>query len=176
MWDYDKLFAEGNIVGVNVKCRNVFDISSVDNENVYEWKLYYANDELKYQDNEHRDFESYIQYIVRLDEHGNVVEKLFDREADMLTSMPKLETGMFIRVNSYGESKLGFVDAENNRVIYQSGGYDFIDDDEETLLIGISSKIVEIYDKYTCGFDYCDKDVLIWRSHEYQSYLDSKSN
>ena len=174
MWDYDKLFAEGNVVGVNIKCKNVFNISSVDNENVYEWKLYYANDELKYQDNEHRDYESYIQYIIRLDEHGNVVEKLFDRERDMPKPMPKLETGMFVRVGKYKDNVLGFIDAENNHIIYQDGDYDFINSDG--FWDGAVSEIIEVYGKDTLGFGYCRNDEVIWRNPEYQAYLDSKSD
>lgn len=173
MWDYDKLFAEGNVVGIKVLSSNKFYNYIVDNRNITNnnfWS-YYKNDTLS--DKDDSDFE--IQYIIRLDEHGNVVERLFDREKDMLKPMPELETGMFVRVYAYGERKLGFVDAEQNHIIYQSGGYDFIDDDEEISMNGVSSKIVEVYEKEACGFDYCCEDVLIWRSPEYQHYLDSKN-
>ena len=161
MWDYDKLFAEGNIVGVNIKCKNVFNISSVDNENVYEWKLYYANDELKYQDNEHRDYESYIQYIIRLDEHGNVVERLFDREKDMSKPMPELETGMFVRVYDKSDdiTALAFVYKEGGRLIYQDGDFDDIAD----VIKGDYNKIVEVYPTNILSFNCCYRGAEIWR-------------
>lgn len=183
MWDYDKLFAKGNIIGVK-NCYENFIYNQIigSSENNF-WVNGYQNNELSYK-KQHvindkdgseytTDFE--IQYIIRLDEHGNVVEKLFDREeVDMPEPMPELETGMFIRVNSYEKSNLGFVDAENNHVIYQDGGYDFIDDDDINGY-GIASKILEVYDKDTCAFDFCDEDTLIWRDPDYQVYLDLDS-
>lgn len=168
MWDYDKLFAKGNIVGF--KHNNDSEIHPY---LIYEQNdcMDYFNDSLSYNS---KNSISKIQYIICLDEHGNVVEKLFDREKDMLKSMPELKTGMFVRVNSYGDSKLGFIDAEHNHVVYQEGGYDFINNDG--MRPGVSSKIVEVYSKDTCGFNFCYEDVLIWRKPEYQEYLDSKHN
>lgn len=177
MWDYDKLFAEGNIVGVKNCYEDKIYNNAIDINSGVAWIVGYKNDELccKNQfinmDNnvEHSyktDFE--IQYIIRLDEHGNVIERLFDREKDMKSEpnpMPELETGMFVRVNAYGGSRIGFVDAENNHVIYQEGGYDFIDDDDINGR-GIIPKIVEVYGKDTCAFDFCTKDDLIWRKPE----------
>lgn len=167
MWDYDKLFAEGNVVG----------LKHSDENQIRPYIIYEQNDCMDYFNNSlsynERDFTSQIQYIIRLDEHGNVVEKLFDRERDMKPEpkpMPELKTGMFIRVLISG---LGFVDAEHNRVIYQAG-YDSIYDEEE--VPGIVPKIVEVYSEDACAFEYCDEDVLIWRDPDYQAYLDSKSN
>ena len=175
MWDYDKLFAEGNIIGVNIKCKNVFNISSVDNENVYEWKLYYANDELKYQDNEHRDYESYIQYIIRLDEYGNVVERLFDRERDMANHIPELETGMFVKIadkTNWRDNTVAYVDYQNNRVIAKEGWYEKLSNRDEWQCL----KIVEVFSKNVCCFNQCVDSRIIWRSPDYQTYLDSKVN
>ena len=174
MWDYDKLFAKGNIVGVKNCYKNFIYNQIIDfNKNSF-WVNCFQNNELscknQYVIND-EDGSEYttnfeIQYIIRLDEHGNVVEKLFDRERDMVKPepkpMPELETGMFVRVNGYVGSRIGFVDAENNHVIYQEGGYDFIDDDDINGR-GIVSKIVEVYGKDTCAFDFCTKDDLIWR-------------
>lgn len=160
MWDYDKLFAEGNVIGIKVLSSNKIYKYVVDNESIGNnsfWS-YYKNDILS--DRDDSDFE--IQYIIRLDEHGDVVEKLFDRDRDMAKPMPKLETGMFVRVENEG---LGFIDAENNHVIYRSGSYDLIDD--EGYVSGIASKIVEIYSENACGFSYCNEDVLIWRDPNY---------
>lgn len=167
MWDYDKLFAKGNVIGVLNYCENKFEVGIIDDNNLYEWRDYYANDELSYKD-EALNIDAKIQYIIRLDEHGDVVEKLFDRERDMKPEpepMPELKTGMFVRVNRYDGSHIGFVDAENNHVIYQEGGYDFIDDDDINGR-GIASKIVEVYSKDSCAFDFCTEDDLIWRKLE----------
>ena len=158
MWDYDKLFAEGNVVGLKYKKTNT--IISIDTRNLQDALFKH------YQNNLLESTNQQIQYIIRLDEHGNVVEKLFDRERDMPKPMPELETGMFVRVDEYDNSHIGFVDAENNHVIYQDGGYDFIDGDHINGY-GIASKIVEVYDKDTCAFDFCDEDTLIWRSSQY---------
>lgn len=160
MWDYDKLFAEGNVVGLLYPDGEIIPIPCKFREesNIENLIKYYGNKYLKCEDYK-------IQYIIRLDEHGNVVEKLFDREVDMPNPMPELETGMFVRVNAYGGSRIGFVDAENNHVIYQEGGYDFIDDDDINGR-GIIPKIVEVYGKDTCAFDFCTKDDLIWRKPE----------
>ena len=109
MWDYDKLFAEGNIVGVKNCYKNEIFPSSIDETTSTAWLNIYKNNNLCCKDQDVNvddvvyttDFE--IQYIIRLDEHGNVVEKLFDRDRDMKSEtkpMPKLETGMFVRVNS----------------------------------------------------------------------------
>lgn len=162
MWDYDKLFAKGNIIGVKViSSNNIYNYVVDSRKPLNNIWSYYKNSDLK--DKDDSDFE--IKYIIRLDEHGNVIEKLFDREVDMPKPMPELETGMFIRVNSYEKSNLGFVDAENNHVIYQDGGYDFIEDDDINGR-GIASKIVEVYGKDTCAFNFCTEDDLIWRKPE----------
>ena len=173
MWDYDKLFANNNVVGIKVlSSNNIYNyvVDSREPENNI-WS-YYKNSNLKDKDNS--DFE--IQYIIRLDEHGNVVEKLFDREVDMKLEpepMPKLETGMFVRVKNYNETKLGIIYTEANHIIYQDGGYDFVYEDE-IMGKGIYSQIVEIYNQDACAFDYCEDDVLIWRDPDYQAYLNSK--
>lgn len=180
MWDYDKLFAEGNIVGVKNIAKGTLFPMVVEKNNTETLNLY-KNDKLTFHahcvvDVSHSyptDFE--IQYIIRLDEHGNVVEKLFERDRDMVEPMPKLETGMFVRINNstWDENHLGFIDVENNHIIYQDGGYDVIDDDE--FGPGVARYVVEIYSKDACAFGYCCDNFLIWRDPKYQAYLDSKS-
>lgn len=171
MWDYNKLFAEGNVVGIKIPLISMFSIHVVCAKNRWgidnnkNWKIF-CNNELKAGD-------CIIQYIIRLDEHGNVVEKLFDREKDMKKPMPELETGMFVRVGEHKDNVLGFIDAENNHIIYQDGDYDFIN--SEDIWDGVASEIIEVYGKDTLGFSYCRNDEVIWRSPEYQDYLDSKN-
>lgn len=162
MWDYDKLFAVGNVICVG-------DIvSSVDEFNIMDWRNSYANKELT-----HKALSNgKIQYIIRLDGHGNVVEKLFDRERDMESKpepMPELKTGMFVRVAGYDDSgSLGFIDVENNHIIYQSGGYDYIKDKQYSE--GVMYNIIEVYDKSAHCFDGCrSKNHLIWKDPKYKA-------
>lgn len=177
MWDYDKLFAEGNIVGIKNEVEGRFGVYQITKDKELPREARYYNFGKRWDDFKNANLARsviFIQYIIRLDEHGNVVERLFDREKDMLKPMPELETGMFVRVGGHKDNKLGFVDAENNHIIYQDGGYDFIDD--EGYYSGIASDIVEVYGKDTFGFRYCRSDEVIWRSPGYQAHLDSKSN
>ena len=68
---------------------------------------------------------------------------------------------------------LGYVDIRNCRVIYQNGQYNDIVKLER--LKGIVD-VVEVYSQKTNCFNQCfDNDTLIWRSPEYQDYLDSKT-
>ena len=174
MWNYDNLFAEGNIVG----------FKHSDEDQIHPYIIYekndcmdYFNDSLYYKS---KDFISEIQYIIRLDEHGNVVEKLFDRERDMKTEtkpMPELETGMFVRVTdntNMTETVLGYVDITNCRIIYQDGKYNDLSTMEK--LKG-TVDIIEVYSRETNCFNRCfSNETLIWRSPEYQTYLDTKVN
>lgn len=162
MWDYDKLFAVGNVICVGDI------ISSVDEFNIMDWRDNYANKELT-----HKALSNgKIQYIIRLDGHGNVVEKLFDRERDMESKpepMPELKTGMFVRVVGYDDSgSLGFIDVENNHIIYQSGGYDYIKDEQYSE--GVMYNIIEVYDKSALCFNGCrSKNHLIWKDPKYKA-------
>lgn len=166
MWNYDKLFIKGNVIGLKDTKENKLYTHVVYEKE--DWMDYF-NDSLSYKP---KSIASEIQYIIRLDEHGNVVEKLFDRDTDMPKPMPELETGMFVRVGEHKDNMLGFIDAENNHIIYQDGGYDFIDSDG--VYDGVASAIIEVYGKDTLGFRYCRNDEVIWRSQDYQAYLDSK--
>lgn len=167
MWDYDKLFAEGNVVGLKNKHNNriynhgVSHTACWGDENEVNW-YNFENDELK-----RNGFE--IQYIIRLDEHGNIVEKLFDRETDMSKPMPELETGMFVLIFNYNHTKtrLGYINAERNMVIYQTGGWDYIDENKD--------EILKVYSDSCNCFDGCSEQRVIWRNPEYQAYLDSRA-
>ena len=163
MWDYDKLFAEGNIVGLhNVREGETYGWTVVNKSYWHQsgqinWQDYF-NPELSF-DTGFYLFE--IQYIIRLDNKGQVAERLFDRDKDMPKPMPKLETGMFVYVPRIGAG-LGFVDAENNHIIYQSGNFDYIQDNK--LGKGIIAEITKVYDKNTVySFNLCDACKPIWR-------------
>ena len=164
MWDYDKLFAEGNIVGLTIENgENVYN-QVVSNPDYWEdgqeinWNLY-KNEELS--SCEETGFKFEIQYIIRLDEHGNVVERLFNRERDIPKPMPKLEDGMFVRCYSpyRNESFLGLI--YNNRVIYQNGEWDEVYDLTEETIMGVYS------DEALC-FNSCQEPYLLWHNPKYQ--------
>lgn len=163
MWDYDKLFAIGNIVGIKDQNENI-SVLCIDNiELKIQTSYNYGNEKLSY-----RGYQ--IQYIIRLDEHGNVVERLFDREKDIPSPMPKLETGMFVLIFNYDhtEIRLGYINAERNMIIYQSGGWDHIDENKD--------EILKVYSNNCNCFDGCIEHRVIWRNPEYQAYLNSESN
>lgn len=165
MWDYDKLFAEGNVVGLKNKQQNRIFSSPVygrefwGKEGCVDWRDYY-NESLSISEDENYEYTFEIVYVVRLDEHGNVVEKLFDREVNMPKPMPELETGMFVKIySSYrNESILAFI--YNNRVIYQDGDWDEIYDLTEDI-------IMEVYSNKALCFNNCQEPYLIWRNTKY---------
>ena len=179
MLDYDKLFADGNIIGVKNCYRNEIFPNSIDGTTSTDWLNAYKNNNLCCKD-QHIDVDNVvkhgyttdfeIQYIIRLDEHGNVVEKLFDRDIDMPKHIPELETGMFVLIFNYNhtETRLGYINAERNMIIYQSGGWDYIDENKD--------EILKVYSNNCNCFDGCIEQRVIWRNPEYQTYFDSKSN
>lgn len=173
MQDYDKLFADGNVIGIKVLSSNKFYNYIVDNRNINNnsfWS-YYKNNALT--DKDDSDFE--IQYIIRLDEHGNVIEKLFDREKDMPKPMPELKTGMFVRLadkTNWKDNTVAYVDHQNNRLIAKEGWFEALSRKDEWRYL----RIVEVFSKNVCCFNLCVDNSVIWRSPEYQAYLDSKSN
>lgn len=178
MWDYDKLFAEENIVGLTIEDGEDVYNQVISNPDYWEdgqeinWNLY-KNEELS--SCEETGFKFEIQYIIRLDEHGNVVEKLFDREEDMPKPMPELKTGMFVRLadkTNWKDNTVAYVDRQNNRLIAKEGWFEALSRKDEWQYL----RIVEVFSKNVCCFNLCVDNSVIWRSPEYQAYLDSKSN
>lgn len=152
MWDYDKLFAEGNIIGLLYPDGEIVPIPCKfrKTSNVENLNKYYGNENLSCE-------EYKIQYIICLDEHGNVVEKLFDREKDMPFSMPELKHGMIIKINYKDRETLGYVDKHRDLVVYQDGTYDAMDSYKDWM----ETDIVAIYDDVEC-FNQCDRYDPIW--------------
>lgn len=82
MWDYDKLFANENIVGIGYPDGEIVPYL------VKFQKQSNRENLIKYCGNENLGGDvCKIQYIIRLDEHGNVVEKLFDRDKNFISVM-----------------------------------------------------------------------------------------
>ena len=159
MWDYNKLFAEGNIIGISPTKNEVINlVCSKFNHNIDGFRNLYSNNDLSYENIK-------IQYIIRLDEHGNVIEKLFDREKDMPNFMPELKTGMFVKVlSNMGNNNVtyGYVDKENDRIILQNGEWFQLN----KLLYDIEhfnplTEIIAIYDNVV-SFNHCLKSEPIW--------------
>lgn len=168
MWDCDKLFAKGNVVGLKDTKENKLYTHVVYEKE--DW-IDYFNDSLSYKP---KNIASEIQYIIRLDEHGNVVEKLFDRDKDMVNPMPELETGMFIKLadkTNWKYNTVAYVDYQNNRIIAKKGWYEKLSNRNEWQYL----KIVEVFSKSVCCFNQCVDSRVIWRSLDYQDYLDSKN-
>lgn len=162
MWDYDKLFAENNVIGLKALHNDKIFVHGVSDEchwgetNRVDWHNF-KNKELKVDGFE-------IQYIIRLDEHGNVAEKLFDRETDMPKPMPELETGMFVRVYSTHRKEGILALIYDNRAIYQDGEWDEIYDLTEDI-------VMEVYSDKALCFNNCQNPYLIW-----QNPLSNKTN
>lgn len=203
MWDYDKLFTDGNIVGVKNCYENFIYNQIIDpSENNY-WVDCYQNNELSCKEqfvindkngSEYTtDFE--IQYIIRLDEHGNVVEKLFDRERDMAKPMPKLEAGMFGKIGTFHLDEyheIDFVSTDDfivigDKVLFvqfnQVYNWSFLNDlidtstnNQKALYDEDMFTPIEIYKNANLLSNEDDEFQVIWRHPKYQAYLDSKSN
>lgn len=172
MWNFNKLFTKGNIVGVGYFNNVINEIVSSENE----WGSNHKTDWAVFWNNNLQSGEAKIQYIIRLDDNGNIVEKLFDREKDMVTPRPELKTGMFVKTvyynehnkqfefnSAYGDGLLGVIIDKN--IIYSNGQHDYINN-------ATQQYIAEIY-KEEC-FNLCNYPV--WRHPEYQKYLELKTN
>lgn len=95
MWNYDKLFAKGNILGIKSSITGKIYNHVV--EKFQHWTVY-MNDSLSYKGtvSEKEDMEEYedifeIQYIVTLDENGNTNNVIFNRETDIMETITNEE-------------------------------------------------------------------------------------
>lgn len=168
MWDYDKLFADRNIVGISYPDGEIIPIlvkfqKESNKENLIK---YYGNEKLsngKYK----------IQYIIRLDEHGNVVKKLFDRDKDFNTSMPILKDGMFVKFtlndDCFYPVVIGII--VKNKIISKEGTWCKLSDIDSGRY-----KIVCIYSDTVNCFDECELSNIIWIDSEYKTRYNIKLN
>lgn len=181
MWDYNKLFTDGNIIGIKNCYRGKVFNNAVNTTTSITWLEGYKNEELscknQYVDVDDKikhgyttDFE--IQYIIRLDEHGNVAEKIFDRERDIDSKkMPELKDGIFIRIaekDNLSDDTLAYVDLNKDKLIFQDGGHESVSRISKWNFL----KVVEVYDEDCINFDTCRFHKPIWRDFEYENYLE----
>lgn len=95
MWDYDKLFAVGNVISFHVGLIKGFSVSKIDERLNKILHSFYKNDSLSYcPDCFIKGNATKIQYIIRRDKHGNVIEKLFDRDTDMPNEERENDNGL----------------------------------------------------------------------------------
>lgn len=155
MLDYDKLFAPGNVIGVKRSGINkIYVISITYDADIDKFNIY-RNPNLSSTYNNER-FE--IEYIIRLDDTGNIKEELFNRSK--MPKMPDFKTGMFIKVIDIQShrSYLGYVNVELDRIIYQDGDWDILSE-----VITYDGDLFKIFEIYKCdGYNECIRENLIW--------------
>ena len=182
MWDFDKLFAKGNVIGVKNCYKNKIFPTLIDNITSTTWLNIFKNNNLCCKDQYVHidgvvyttDFE--VQYIIRLDKHGNVVERLFDRERDIPKDepMPELKTGMFGKALFYNKNGEYEEDDElfgkfvvlNDKIVYQNGGWDNLEGllNNYNLNKKNNPQIVEIYEQPK---SFRDANQPLWRNPNY---------
>lgn len=172
MWDYNKLFENGNIVGIKSPEGKIYAIESNAQRRNAGTISRFRNEYLSF---DGVDGKHFVVYVVKIDEHGDIIEKVFDRERDMHEAMPKLESGMFVRIidkEDYSDNTLAYVDIERDRLICQDGDWETV----SSVPSWEYFSIVEVYPIEVNSFTCCYPVKAIWRDPEYQAYLDSKNN
>lgn len=155
--DYNKLFALGNIIGIRNRKDNKITNEVIKDVNKY---LMYKNSGLS------SSFEE-IQYIISIDANGDIIEKIFNRDRDMINPFELVEDGNFILVysKSTGRLQLGYVNINKNAVVYQCGGYDYFRG-EYGLENFSEAEIIAIYNANS--FNSCTKTKLNWYNKLYE--------
>lgn len=179
MWDYDRLFADGNIIGIKNCYRDKVFNNVVNVTTSVTWVERYKNDWLcckdQYVDVDDKikhgyttDFE--IQYIIRLDEHGDVIEKLFDRDKDFI---PVLKDGMFVKFTLNDDCFYPVVTGVvvKNKIVSKYGSWCKLSDIDSG-----RCKIVCIYSDTVNCFDECELSNIIWIDSEYKTRYNIKLN
>ena len=165
MWDYDKLFANENIVGISYPDGEIvpFPVKFQKESNRENLIKYYGNEKLS--NDEHK-----IQYIICLDEHGNVVEKLFDRDKDF---MPILKDGIFVKFTLNDDCFYPIVKGiiVKNKIVSKDGTWCKLSDIDSG-----RCKIVCIYSDTVNCFDECEPSNIIWIDSEYKTRYNIKLN
>lgn len=182
MWDYDKLFADGNIIGIKNYYRDKVFNNIVDVTTSTSWLEDYKNNELCCKD-QHVDVDEVIkhgymtnfeiQYIIRLDEDGNVVEKLFDRERDMSNPLLFLKNGVFVKITLNDDCFYPVVTGivVENKIVLKDGTWCELNEIDSGYY-----KIVCVYSDTVNCFDECEPSNIIWIDSEYKTHYNIKLN
>lgn len=178
MWNFDELFAEGNVVGVKGKHDEDIIIYVINDENVVSWNDF-KNDDL-----DCHYLGEQIEYIVKLDNHGNSIV-LFDREKDIPISfsMPELKNGMFVkfawwdtRKKCFENSKceMGTVFPDFGKVFTETGRSYYLKNIEKITNEGSYQQIlIAIYSDKIKSIKDCGSVVPIWIHPTYKKYMDN---
>lgn len=166
MFNFDKLFAKDNIIVLkNQTTGHVYYYTA--DEFGMNWNDY-KNESLSYTTlvNNVINTTFTIQSIIRLNEKGDVVEKLFDRVTDM---PPIVETGMFVEISQdFKANQLGVV--VKDRVHCQNGESYLLSEFNDGVYpfknYAFSKKIVKIWDENSYGFNGCERRIPIWEDKE----------
>ena len=157
-YDVDKYFAINNVIGVVDENDKLF-MSAVTQDNQKTWIEYYGNNELK-------SAGATINFIVSFNANGTIKETIYD--ASLNLNIPELSDGMFGKWAIVNED--GSLDIENNnnfiianqKVVYQDGTFDFLDDVINNTINDEDVVIISIFGHNTTCFNSLEVDTPIW--------------
>ena len=157
-YNVNKYFAINNVIGVVDEDNNLY-MSVVNDDNQKIWIDLYANNELKSNGGT-------INFIVSFNSNGTIKETIYD--ASLTLNIPELSDGMFGKWAIVNED--GSLDIENNnnfiianqKVVYQDGTFDFLDDVINNTINDEDVVIISIFGHNTTCFNSLEVDTPIW--------------
>lgn len=157
-YDVNKYFAINNVIGVVDENDKLF-MSAVNDDNQKTWIDLYANNELKNNGGT-------IKFIVSFNANGTIKETIYD--ASLNLNIPELSDGMFGKwatVREDGsldiENKNNFIIA-NQRIVYQDGTFDFLDNIIDNTINDEAVVIISIFGHDAICFNSLETDTPIW--------------
>ena len=160
MVDFNKIFQVGNIIGV-YDGNGLSFVGVIDIKNIEEWKQKYQNYSLSYGN-------AKIQWVSKVNDTGESIEKIFDRKRDISNELPEIKNGMIVRTyvpaSREPSSKLGIV--VDDKIVYTSGGWNNLKDfDEYGNRVNVPGVgILNVYQ--TCDLDNCIDATCIWSKED----------
>ena len=157
-YNVNKYFAINNVIGVVDEDNNLY-MSVVNDDNQKIWIDLYANNELKSNGGT-------INFIVSFNSNGTIKETIYD--ASLTLNIPELSDGMIGKWAIVNED--GSLDIENNnnfiianqKVVYQDGTFDFLDDVINNTINDEDVVIISIFGHNTTCFNSLEVDTPIW--------------
>lgn len=157
-YNVNKYFAINNVIGVVDEDNNLY-MSVVNDDNQKTWIEYYGNNELK-------SAGAIIKFIVSFNSNGTIKETIYD--ASLTLNIPELSDGMFGKWAAVNED--GSLDIENNnnfiianqKVVYQDGTFDFLDDVIDNTINDEDIVIISIFGHDSMCFNSLETDTPIW--------------